>query len=128
MSKQGGFSAVELLITLFVAAGFLVAAYQLYNVILSDGGSTHQRASVSNIAYDYLRQYEAMVPETCDESTPVDNSPINIEGVGSATATVTYSCPVDDDASITKVEVAIEYDNDEYVSYATYARAISDEE
>jgi len=38
VNKQAGFSAVELLITLFVAAAFLVAGYSLYNVVIKDGG------------------------------------------------------------------------------------------
>lgn len=121
MSKQNGFSAVELLITLFVAAGFLVAAYQLYNVILNDGGATHQRASVANIAYDYLRQYEATAPDVCNANSPLEDSPISIDGIGDASITVEYSCPINSDPSITKVEVTLKY-GDEHVSYATYAR------
>ena len=92
MSKQGGFSAVELLITLFVAAGFLVAAYQLYNVILSDGGATHQRASIANVAYDYLRQYEANAPHICAANTPLENSPITIECTLSCACVIIWIC------------------------------------
>jgi prepilin-type N-terminal cleavage/methylation domain-containing protein len=36
--RTSGFTAVELLITLFVAAAFLIAAYQLFNLVVKDGG------------------------------------------------------------------------------------------
>jgi Tfp pilus assembly protein PilV len=55
-SVVAGFSTVELLITLFVAAVFLAAGYQLYLVTVRDSGDVRQRARASAIAYDYLRR------------------------------------------------------------------------
>lgn len=125
-ARQAGFSAVELLITLFVAAGFLLAAYQLYNIVIKDGGAAHQQAVASNIAYDYLRQYEATAPNPCSASTPVDTTE-SAEGVGEMQITVNYTCPVASDLSVTKVEVEVIYGGDASVSYATYTRGIDEE-
>jgi len=60
--QDSGFTAVELLITLFVAAAFLIAAYQLFNLVVKDGGSTRAESRAANVAYDYLRQYAASSP------------------------------------------------------------------
>ena len=35
--STAGFTAVELLVTLFVAAAFLLAGYQLFNFVIRDG-------------------------------------------------------------------------------------------
>lgn len=58
-----GFSAVELLVTLFVAVAFLATAYQLYSAVLGDSGEVRFRAKASNIAYAELRRRS-------DDSTP----------------------------------------------------------
>jgi len=121
-NKQSGFTAVELLITLFVAAGFLVASYQLYNLIIKDGGSTRSESRASNVAYDYLRQYTASsttIP--CTASTPLTNAPVTISGLSSATMSITISCLPDAINSLSKVEASITYNNpSQTVTYATY--------
>jgi len=121
-NKQSGFTAVELLITLFVAAGFLVASYQLYNLIIKDGGSTRSESRASNVAYDYLRQYTASsttIP--CTASTPLTNAPLTIGGLSSVTMSITISCLPDAINSLSKVEATITYNNpSQTVTYATY--------
>jgi hypothetical protein len=54
--KESGFSAVELLITLFIAVAFIAAGYQLYSAVIGDGGLARSRAIASNIAYENLRE------------------------------------------------------------------------
>lgn len=55
-NNQSGFSAVELLITLFIAVAFIATGYQLYSTIVKDGGDARFRARASNLAYQNLRQ------------------------------------------------------------------------
>jgi prepilin-type N-terminal cleavage/methylation domain-containing protein len=69
LSSQAGFSAVELLITLFIAAAFVATGYQLYSVIIQDGEAAREQAKASNIAYDNLRRYSPQATSPCSTVT-----------------------------------------------------------
>ena len=118
-----GFSAVELLITLFIASVFLIAGHQLYSTIIRDSGAARQKARASNIAYDYLRRYSVTATTPCASSTPVDNVAItpDPEGLVNVSATVTYSCPQGGLIDLVKTQVTIRYGTDGgKVSHAVY--------
>jgi len=120
MSKSGGFTAIELLITLFVAAAFVIAGYQLFNVIIADGGDTRAESQASNIAYGYLREYSANLSNPCAPSTPFDSA-ITADSLSDVWATVTVSCPKSNTTSLSRVEVVVKYNNPQKsVRYATY--------
>lgn len=104
-----GFSAVELLITLFVAAVFLAAGYQLFNVILKDGGATRAESTVGNVAYDYVRRYSTSATNPCTILTPLSNEPVTIDSIANPKVTVAITCPQADAPSLSKVEVSITY-------------------
>lgn len=96
----GGFSTVELIITLFVASIFLVAGYQLYSVIIKDGGETRLQAKAGNLAYDYLQQYKIKAKKNNCEDNLSSQPPANIvptteeaKGLPGAKVKVEYSCP-----------------------------------
>lgn len=122
-TKTAGFTAVELLITLFVAAAFLTAGYQLFSLIIQDGGDTRAESTVSNEAYNYLRQYSNSATNPCAVSTPLSNSPVTITGVSDSRVTVNVSCPQSSTLSLNKVEVVITYETGsgpKTVKHATY--------
>lgn len=122
-NRQSGFTAVELLITLFVAAAFLVAGYQLYNVIIKDSGNTRAQARASNVAYDYMRRYSPSATNPCTTQTPLTGAPISVAGIGSATVTVAISCPYTAVTNISKVLVTVQYNNpQQIVVYGTYVK------
>lgn len=54
---QSGFSAVELLITLFVAAAFIATGYQLYYAVIEASGETRSRALVHNSINSNIQFY-----------------------------------------------------------------------
>lgn len=126
MRTQSGFSAVELLVTLFIAAAFLLAGYQLYTTIVRDSGDARQRTRASNIAYDYLRRYaaSASTPLTCSPSTPVYNTPLDPvpDGLGMAVVTVQISCPnLSTLNRLKKIQATVRYTADgEEVQHAIY--------
>lgn len=123
-SRNSGFSAVELLIALFVAVIFLAAGHQLYATIVQDSGETRQRAKANNIAYNTLRQYVSNTPSVCTPSTPVNNQPItpDPDGLTNVFTTVTYSCPQSGLPGITKVQVRVTYSAESReVVHAMYA-------
>lgn len=119
--KQAGFTAVELLITLFVAAAFLVSGFQLYNLIIKDGGQTRADARASNVAYDYLQRYATSTSNPCTTTTPVNNTAITVSGLSAVTVTVAITCPYAATTSISKVEVTVLYNSPQQImKYSTY--------
>ena len=127
MAKQSrylpGFSAVELLITLFVASIFLMSGYQLYTVILTDSGNARAESTVANAAYGYLRRYSDSAANPCVASTPLSNQSITITDIDSPKVTVTITCPQSATTSLSRIEVTISYgagDSANTVKYATY--------
>ncbi len=121
-ATQAGFSAVELLITLFVAAVFLAASHQMYNAIIQDSGEVRQRTRASNIAYEYLHKKIADAPALCTASTPVNNVPVTADGLTNVVVTVTYSCPQAGLSNLVKVQSTVRYGVDsQEVVHAMYA-------
>lgn len=120
-NPQGGFTVVELLITLFIAAAFLVSGFQLYNLIIKDGGQTRAESRASNVAYDYLRRYSETAVLTCAPTTPVNNAAITVTGLSNVRVTVAHTCPYAGNTTVTKVGVTVTYNNPlQTVKYATY--------
>lgn len=109
--RQSGFTAVELLVTLFVAAAFLLAGYQLYGLIIKDGGQTRSQTRASNVAYDYLQRYKTTATNPCTVSTPVNNLSIVVTNLSNVTVTVAITCPYALNTSISKVQVTLGYNN-----------------
>lgn len=119
--EESGFTIVELLITLFVGVAFLVAGYQLYNVIIKDGGLVRAEAKASNVAYDYLRRYSTSAVSPCVASTPVNNTSITVAGLSAVNVTVTISCPYSGVTAISKINVQLTYNSPQQtVKYSTY--------
>jgi len=120
--KQSGFTAVELLITLFVAAAFLVTGYQLYTIIIKDSGNTRAQARAANVAYDYIRRYSPSASNPCSASTPVNNAPITVSGLQNVTVLVAFTCPYPSPlTTITDVDVVVKYNTPQQsVEYETY--------
>jgi len=114
MSKhdaQSGFSAVELLISLFIAVAFIAAGYQLYGAIVKDGGDARMRARANDIAYDNLRSYTPQATNPCTTVTPNPTPaiPSPSELPPNATISVTFSCPYGASDPVTKLSVTVLY-------------------
>ncbi len=118
---SSGFTAVELLITLFVAAAFLIAGYQLFNVVIQDGGETRAESRAGNVAYEYLRRYTDSATNPCAPSSPLTDSSISVDGLTDVTLSVMITCPQADAPSLSKVEAMISYNTPQKtLNYATY--------
>lgn len=111
--SQHGFTAVELLITLFVAAIFLIAGYQLFNVVIRDGGDARAESRAGNIAYTYMRKYSNAATNPCTPQTPVSNTAVteNTDGLTNAKVSITITCPQSDTPTVSKVEAIITYND-----------------
>jgi len=124
--RQEGFTAVELLITLFVAAAFLGTGFQLYSAIIQRGSDARQMAVASNYAYSSLRSLASTTP-TCSTTPAVTTTTPTITGLASPTVTQTISaphgCPWTND--VMQVEVDVTYgptNNRQEVSHALYVQ------
>ena len=121
--KKSGFSAVELLITLFIAAAFLISGYQLYAVVIKDGGEARMQSSASNVATDYLQRYKSSATNPCTTSTPLTDSSITVPGLSNVTVSVAITCPYSSTTSVSKILVTIKYGTPQKtISNATYVK------
>ncbi len=127
-SKQDGFSAVELLITLFIGSVFLLAGYQLSTQVSKDGADATKTAKVSNIVYDRLRKIRFdTVSGLCNGGTAPtapSNEQVAIPGLrGNATLATTYSCPFSG-VGVVKVTITATYNDgisNRVLSHAIYS-------
>jgi prepilin-type N-terminal cleavage/methylation domain-containing protein len=110
MKRQEGFSAVELLITLFIAAIFIATGYQLYSVVITNGSESNLRSIASGIAYENLRRYAPQVPNPCTNATPSPTPSIPANTLPSSSITVTLDCPYGN-AFVGRVLVSVKYGN-----------------
>lgn len=55
MMNKSGFTAVEVMIALFVASLFLFAGYQLFSITIQNHLLNRVRSEASNIAHNHLR-------------------------------------------------------------------------
>ena len=129
MNDTEGFTIPELLIALFVGAAFILAAYQLFGMVIADGGKARAMASASNLGYVQLRQ---TISDTTKIGSPcqyysgnsVTTSNSNVTGLGQVTTTTTLSCPIGSSASpspVTLVQVTVAYNSNQHVTHAVYA-------
>lgn len=111
-NNSNGFSAVELLITLFIAAAFVATGYQLYSVIIQNGENAREQAAASNIAYNALRQYAPQATNPCSAVTPSPTPAIpSGSNLPNPTISVSISCPYGTSSGIAKVTATVNYGN-----------------
>jgi len=139
-TSEAGLSAVELLITLFIAAMFLMAGYLLWGFTVQGSAEASQSAIASNIAYDYAKQYRVTTgcknavasPYAAAVTTPVVTPALpspatplsNIAGIPNPKITVTATCTQAlYDLSIVLITSTVTYGNNpvKTVSHAVYA-------
>lgn len=129
---QQGFTAVELLITLFIASVFLFAGYQLYTQVIRDGKDADRTAKLSNIVYQKMREAAAQVtaayPSGCTAAADATDSTSSetVPGIGSVSFAKTISCPYGtaSPVDIFLVKITATYTADgtqKKVEHATYA-------
>lgn len=108
-NRQLGFSAIELMITLFIAVSFFTTGFQIYSLITTDGDETRSRNRANNIVYDYLERYKPSTASSCVASQPIDNQAITATNLINVTVSVTITCPVVNGVSVTKEVVTVNY-------------------
>ena len=117
MSKtplQAGFSAVELLITIFVGAIFIFAGYQLYSVVTQGNQEASDFSIANSLAISYLRKSihykDSDYNYTCAQlaTNYALSSDIMLEDyIGNGTLTIT--CPNTDLPNLRRASVTATY-------------------
>ena len=131
MRDRAGFSTVELLVSLFVAAIFLATGYELYSMIIHDGGESRAQARASNAAYEYLlkrKKDSTMILATCASHTENDIDASSIaSGLSNPKIDLVITCPnLTETPAISNIKITLKYkygSKDKQVVYATYASA-----
>lgn len=127
-----GFTAVEVLVTLFIAVLLIGGGYQAYGLVNSNSQEARERSTASNHAYEALRRLAVAPPSTCPASpSPQDITselPSDSGLSGPYTMTATYSCPYGSGHTISQLTVRILYgpsSPQKEVEHAVYVRANS---
>ena len=112
-ATESGFSAIELLITIFIAVAFLASGYQLYSAVVRNGADTRNQTTASNLAYDYLRR---LSPQATNPCTAIPNSTLaptipNGTALPAATITANISCPYGGASGTSLLVVTVGYGN-----------------
>lgn len=107
MQNEDGFSAIELLVTLFIAVAFLGTAYQLYTVVIRDSADARFRARASNIAYAELRKRSDDSVQGCT-AVPEQVFDVNAaaSGLDKPVGKATIECRQD---GLTFIKIAVSY-------------------
>ena len=130
MSKNQGFTVVELLVTLIVSMLLLVSIYQFYNYVLADSAEARARAVASNLAYQYMRERAGQVAATCP-ATPIVSvitshaSTTNLPAPASPNPAIriTTKCAVNAPTDITQIIAEVMFGNPvTTITHATYVK------
>lgn len=130
-TEQSGFTAVELLITLFITTIFLFAGYQLYSTIISSDGAARARAIAGNLTYKFLpfykkgASYEAYIKNPCEKVSDSLIAEFSIAGLSNPKVYRAIDCPYANTPSISKVTITVTYNKNptRKIMDATYVNA-----
>jgi hypothetical protein len=99
-------------VTLFVALLFLSMGYTLYGTIVTASSQNRHRAQADNIAFEYLRRYEATVTNPCIVATPINGVAVtgaSAADLASPKVTVNITCPNSTVTLISLIKVTVVY-------------------
>ncbi len=105
-----GFTAIELLITLFIAAFALAAGYQLYSAVIKQDSETRAEARVGNFALEQVRRNTGSATAPCSPQPPASQSD-NLDTIGTVNTVITVTCPNMNVTNLTKITATVTYGN-----------------
>lgn len=108
MSRKG-FSTVELLIALFVAAAFIATGFQLFSVVMNDSNEARLRAVAGSVVNTIIQERMNSVNSPCSPTPSSVTLPVSTSELPEASAEVTYSCPYGNSSKTTRVSVVVSY-------------------
>lgn len=128
-TRQSGFTVVELLVTVIVAALFVGIFYQMFVILVGINANARNTAQASNLSYSNMRRYPTATSTglTCSTSSTnllnTNSIDSDYQELGTVTETVTASFPYGCSAiyDVIKLVSTVTYGKNSFkVSYATY--------
>ena len=111
LNHQQGFSTVELLISLFIAAAFISTGFQLFSAVTKDSNEARLRSKAASLANDYLQKNTSLAPVPCEVRSQTTNASIPTADLPQATYDVNFLCPYGTTAKTTRTVVTVKYGN-----------------
>lgn len=112
-NSEHGFTIVEMMTTVVVAALMIGIFYQLFLSIIQSGATARRDAAASTLGASLIKQYQTTASTgggaTCVANTTVFQDTGNATDVGDYRRTVSATCPYTSIPEITKITVVIEY-------------------
>lgn len=110
-TRDQGFSTVELLISLFIAAAFIATGFQLFSAVTNNSNEARLRSKAATVANDHLQKRTAGAPVPCLVQTPVTNATIPTSDLPQGSYSVEYTCPYGLGARTARATVIVKYGN-----------------
>ncbi len=125
MTTRGGFTTVELLVTLFIAVMMVVSGYQLYTAVNQRSGRVRTAAEASNLAYSRIRENSDYIAVTNDcvaqAETGASSSVVTDTTLPGTVTVIIRRCKPFADSDITRVTALVRYDTPvKEVAHAVY--------
>ena len=125
MTTRGGFTTVELLVTLFIAVMMVVSGYQLYTAVNQRSGRVRTAAEASNLAYSRIRENSDYIAVTNDcvaqAETGASSSVVTGTTLPGTVTVIIRRCKPFADSDITRVTALVRYDTPvKEVAHAVY--------
>lgn len=119
---EQGFTAVEVLVTLFIIGFLLAAGYQAYGLVTGDSQEVRMRAEASNIGYEALRRVSGEAAKPCVTSSPSVTIPDSSTLPLPRSISAAISCPYGTSSLISLTTVTVTYGStNEKVVHAIYS-------
>lgn len=110
---EQGFSTVELLIALFIAAAFIATAFELFSVVMEDGNETRLRARAGNVAHENVRRNVSKATVPCSVDPEADT--VKPDDLPQISVAVGFSCPYGTESRTTRITATVQYGEDDEV-------------
>ena len=119
--ESAGFTAVELLATLFVAMIFLLAGSQLYGVVSESVAYQQERSIALSVAKNYLESGQRLATSPCNQTELITTDAPTVTGLVNVDVTTSVKCVTTASPSLSQITVTVSYGNKgESVKDATY--------
>lgn len=114
-SNTKGFTIVEMIVTVLVAAMMVGIFYQLFVSIVQAGAAARKDAAAHDVAAALIKRYPTTYSVSNDTNCIADTEVTTANGtateVGNYTETLSASCPYTSSPSITKLTAVVTYNN-----------------
>ena len=121
MKFRRGLTTVELIVTLFLAAMFIISGYQLFNAVSTRTSDSRELAEASSIAYRILRTNDTYVAITNSCAVPTESVvAVGDSSLPSPSAKISR-CKPSVSSSLIRVTAVVEYGDSSYRRKAAHA-------